>query len=220
MVYNTFEAFKRNLFSKTKKEREITQKINNLEKQLKRNKQKFSYGKKVFKNRETARNYLDKIKSSRNAKALQKFNEVQSKHELQRIDRAIKKGKNLKGFEASLKTRFPKGILGKKNFYKKDLRVTYTQLLEQLRINFYGDIGGSIIGLGQAVNNETLKNQGSIIYTLSKMGALQSEDFDTMYNYIFSVSSMERTQDTFITKLIQILDVIIKKYISGVYYER
>lgn len=215
MAFNTFEAFKRNLFSKTKKDRETTQKINKLEKQLKSNKNVFTYGKKKFKNRESAQAYLDKIKSDRNVKALQKFNEVQAKHELQRIDRAIKKGKNLKGFEASLKMKFPKGILGKKNFYKKDLRVTYTQMLEQLRVNFYGDIGGSIIGLGQAVNNETLKNQGSIIYTLSKLGALQSEDFDTMYNYIFTVSSAERTQDTFINKLIQILDVIIKKYVSG-----
>ena len=217
MAYNTFEAFKRNLFSKTKKDRETTQKINKLEKQLKSNKQKFTYGKKVFKNRESAQKYLDKIKSNRNVKALQRFNQIQAKHELQRIDRAIKKGKNLKGFEAYLKLRFPKGILGKKNFYRKDLKVTYVEMLEQLRINFYGDIGGSIIGLGQAVNNETLKNQGSIIYTLSKIGALQSEDFDTMYNYIFSVSSAERTQDTFINRLIQILDVIIKKYISGGY---
>ena len=217
MAYNTFEAFKRNLFSKTKKERETTQKIKKLEKQLKRNKNVFTYGKKKFKTKESAQAYLDKIKSARNVKAFSRFNEVQAKHELERLDRAIKKGKNLKGFESSLKLKFPKGILGKKNFYKKDLKVTYTQMLEQLRINFYGDIGGSIIGLGQATNNETLKNQGSIIYTLSKMGALQSEDFDTMYNYIFSVSSMERTQDTFITKLIQILDVIIKKYISGGY---
>ena len=217
MAYNTFEAFKRNMFSKTKKDREITRKINKLEKQLKSNNQKFSYGKKVFKNRESAQNYLDNIKKNRNVKAIQKFNQVQAKHELQRIDRAIKKGKNLKGFEASLKVKFPKGILGKKNFYKKDLNITYTELLEQLRINFYGDIGGTIIGLGQAVNNETLKNQGSIIYTLSKMGALQSEDFDTMYDYIFSVSSMERMKDTFINKLIQILDNIIKKYISGGY---
>ena len=215
MSYNTFEAFKRNLFSKTKKDRETTQKIKSLERQLKNNKNVFRYGKKKFKSRETAQAYLDKIKSNRNVKALQKFHEVQAKQELQRLDRAIKKGKNLKGFEASLKIKFPKGILGKKNFYKKDLKVTYTQMLEQLRINFYGDIGGSIIGLGQAVNNETLKNQGSIIYTLSKIGALQSEDFDTMYNYIFSVSSAERVQDTFITRLIQILDVIIKKYVSG-----
>ena len=217
MAYNTFEAFKRNLFTKTKKERETSQKIKSLERQIKNNKNVFTYGKKKFKNRETAQAYLDKIKSNRNVKALNKFNEVQAKHELQRLDRAIKKGKNLKGFEASLKLKFPKGILGKKNFYRKDLKVTYTQMLEQLRVNFYGDIGGSIIGLGQAVNNETLKNQGSIIYTLSKMGALQSEDFDTMYNYIFSVSSAERVQDTFITRLIQILDVIIKKYISGGY---
>ena len=217
MAYSTFEAFKRNLFTKTKKDRETTQKINKLEKQLKTNKQKFTYGKKVFKTRESAQNYLDKIKKNRNVRALTRFNEVQARHELQRLDRAIKKGKNLKGLEASLKMKFPKGILGKKNFYKKDLRITYTQMLEQLRVNFYGDIGGSIIGLGQATNNETLKNQGSIIYTLSKMGALKSEDFDTMYNFIFSVSSAERTQDTFITRLIQILDVIIKKHISGGY---
>ena len=215
MAYNTFEAFKRNLFSKTKKDREITKKLNKLEKQLKNNKGVYTYGKKTFKNKQAAQDYLDKIKSNRNVKAVQRFNQIQAKHELQRLDRAIKKGKNLKGFEASLKMKFPKGILGKKNFYRKDLKVTYVEMLEQLRLNFYGDIGGSIIGLGQAVNNETLKNQGSIIYTLSKMGALQSEDFDTMYNYIFSVSSAERTQDTFINRLIQILDVIIKKYVSG-----
>ena len=116
-----------------------------------------------------------------------------------------------------MKLKFPKGILGKKNFYKKDLNVTYVELLEHLRINFYGDIGSSIIGLGQATNNETLKNQGSIIYTLSKMGALQSEDYDTIYKYIFSVSSMERMQDTFIDRLMQILDIVIKNYISGGY---
>ena len=217
MAYNTFEAFKRNLFSKTKKDRETTQKLNKLEKQLKNNKGVYTYGKKKFKTKESAQAYLDKIKSARNVKALSRFNEIQAKHELQRLDRAIKKGRNLKGLEASLKLKFPKGILGKKNFYKKDNKVTYTQMLEQLRINFYGDIGSAIIGLGQATNNETLKNQGSIIYTLSKMGALQSEDYDEIYKYIFSVSSMERMQDTFITKLIQILDIIIKKYISGDY---
>ena len=32
MAYNTFEAFKRNLFSKTKKDREITKKLDKLEK--------------------------------------------------------------------------------------------------------------------------------------------------------------------------------------------
>ena len=215
MAYNTFEAFKRNLFSKTKKDRETTKKLNKLEKQLQSNKSVYTYGKKKFKSKESAQNYLDKIKSDRNVKALNKFTEVQAKHELQRIDRAIKTKQTKTPFENSLRLKFPKGILGKKNFYKKDLKVTYTQMLEQLRINFYGDIGGSIIGLGQATNNETLKNQGSIIYTLSKMGALQSEDFDTMYNYIFSVSSAERTQDTFISRLIQILDTIIKKYVSG-----
>ena len=217
MAYNTFEAFKRNLFSKTKKDRETTQKINKLEKQLKSNKNVFTYGKKKFKTKESAQNYLDKIKSARNVKALTRFNEIQAKHELQRLDRVIKKGKNLKGFESSLKLKFPKGIIGEKSFYKKDNSVTYTQLLEQLRINFYGDIGSSIIGLGQATNNETLKNQGSIIYTLSKMGALQSEDYDTIYKYIFTVSSMERMQDTFINRLMQILDIIIKKYVSGGY---
>ena len=217
MAYNTFEAFKRNLFSKTKKDREITKKLNKLEKQLKSDKNVFTYGKKKFKTKESAQAYLDKIKAARNVKALLRFHEIQAKHELQRLDRAIKKGKNLKGFEASLKLKFPKGILGKKNFYKKDNKVTYTQLLEELRINFYGDIGSAIIGLGQATNNETLKNQGSIIYTLSKMGALQSEDYDTIYKYIFSVSSAERVQDTFIDRLMQILDIVIKKYISGGY---
>ena len=217
MAYNSFEAFKRNLFSKTKKDRETTQKINKLEKQLKSNKNVFTYGKKKFKTKESAQAYLDKIKSARNVKALSRFNEIQAKHELQRLDRAIKKGKNLKGFESSLKLKFPKGILGKKDFYKKDNKVTYTQMLEQLRVNFYGDIGSSIIGLGQATNNETLKNQGSIIYTLSKMGALQSEDYDEIYKYIFSVSSMERLQDSFIDRLMQILDMVIKKYISGGY---
>lgn len=217
MAYNTFEAFKRNLFSKTKKERETSQKINKLEKQLKRNKNVFTYGKKKFKTKESAQAYLDKIKSARNVKALLRFNEIQAKHELERLDRAIKNGKNLTGFEYSLKLKFPKGILGNKNFYKKDNKVTYTQLLEQLRINFYGDIGSSIIGLGQATHNETLKNQGSIIYTLSKWGALQTEDYDIIYKYIFSVSSIERVQDTFIDRLMQILDTVIKKYISGGY---
>ena len=217
MAYNTFEAFKRNLFSKTKKEREITKKLNKLEKQLKSNKGVYTYGKKKFKNRQTAQDYLDKIKTARNVKAAERFGEVQAKHELQRLDRAIKKGKNLKGFESSLKLKFPKGILDKKPFYQKDSKVTYTQLLEQLRINFYGDIGSAIIGLGQATNNETLKNQGSIIYTLSKMGALQNDDYDEIYKYVFSVSSMERLQDSFINRLMQILDIIIKKYISGGY---
>lgn len=217
MTFNTFETFKRNLFSKTKKDREITKKLNKLEKQLKNNKGVYTYGKKKFKTRESAQDYFDKINNARNVKALSRFNEIQAKHELQRLDRTIKKGRNLKGFEATLKLKFPKGILGKKSFYKKDNKVTYTQLLEHLRINFYGDIGSSIIGLGQATNNETLKNQGSIIYTLSKMGALQSEDYDEIYKYIFSVSSMERLQDSFINRLMQILDMVIKKYISGGY---
>ena len=91
MAYNTFESFKRNLFTKTKKDRETTQKINKLEKQLKNNKNVFTYGKKKFKTKESAQNYLDKIKSARNVRAFQKFNEIQAKHELQRLDRAIKK---------------------------------------------------------------------------------------------------------------------------------
>ena len=219
MTYNTFEAFKRNLFTKTKKEREISQKINKLEKQLKRNKNVFTYGKKKFKTKESARAYLDKIKSNRNVRAFQKFNELQAKHELQRLDRAIKKGRNLGAFENTLKLKFPKGILGDKSFYKKDLKVTYTQLLEQLRRNYYGDIGAAIIALGQAVNNETLKNHGSIVYSLTKLGILSIEDYNQIYDLYYSVSSRERYQDWFIFKLITLLDTILKTYIDGVYYE-
>ena len=217
MAYNTFEAFKRNLFSKTKKERETTQKIKKLEKQLKSNKNVFTYGKKKFKTKESAQNYLDKIKSNRNVKAFLKYNELQAKHELQRLDRAVKKGRKLGAFESTLKLKFPRGILGKKNFYKKDNNVTYTQLLEQLRRNYYGDIGAAIIALGQAVNNETLKNQGSVVYSLTKLGLLSIEDYNKIYDLYYSVSSMERLQDSFIDRLMQILDIIIKKYISGGY---
>ena len=219
MPYNTFEAFKRNLFTKTKKDRETTQKINKLEKQLKSNKNVFTYGKKKFKSRESAQAYLDKIKSNRNVKAFQKFNELQAKHELQRLDRAIKKGRKLGAFESTLKLKFPKGILGKKNFYKKDLKVTYTELLEQLRRNYYGDIGSAIIALGQAVNNETLKNQGSTVYSLTKLGLLTTEDYNKISDLYYSVSSRERYQDWFIFKLITLLDTILKTYIDGVSYE-
>lgn len=219
MTYNTFEAFKRNLFTKTKKEREISQKIKKLEKQLKSNKRVFTYGKKKFKTKETAQNYLDKIKSNRNVKAFQKFSELQAKHELERIDRAIKKGRKLGAFESTLKLKFPKGILGKKSFYKKDLKVTYTQMLEQLRRNYYGDIGAAIIALGQAVNNETLKNQGSVVYSLTKLGLLTIDDYNKIYDLYYSVSSKERYQDWFIFKMITLLDTILKTYIDGVYYE-
>ena len=219
MAYNTFEAFKRNLFSKTKKDRETTQKINKLEKQLKSNKNIFTYGKKKFKTKESAQAYLDKIKSARMIKAAERFGEVQAKHELQRLDRAIKKGRKLGAFEATLKMKFPKGILGKKNFYKKDVKVTHTELLEQLRRNYYGDIGSAIIALGQAVNNETLKNQGSTVYSLTKLGLLTTEDYNKIHDLYYSVSSRERYQDWFIFKLITLLDTILKTYIGGVYYE-
>ena len=219
MAYNTFEAFKRNLFTKTKKERETSQKIKSLERQIKSNKNVFTYGKKKFKTKESAQAYLDKIKSNRNVKAFQKFNELQAKHELQRLDRAIKKGKNLKAFESTLKLKFPKGILGKKSFYKKDVKVTYTELLEQLRRNYYGDIGSAIIALGQAVNNETLKNQGSTVYSLTKLGLLTTEDYNKISDLYYSVSSRERYQDWFIFKLITLLDTILKTYIDGVSYE-
>lgn len=215
MAYNTFEVFKRNLFSKTKKDREITKKLNKLENQLKSNKQKFTYGKRVFKTRESAQAYLDKIKSNRNVKAGQKFSEVQAKHELQRLDRAIKKGKNLKGFEAYLKIGFPEGILGKKSFYKKDLKVTYTQMLDQLRVNFYGDIGGTIIAIGNASNSEKLKAQGSIIYSMVKTGVLSEEDYEVINISINSVSSKERTQEPFISRLIALLDDIFKRAFEG-----
>ena len=217
MTYNTFEAFKRNLFTKTKKERETTKRIKSLERQIKNNKNVFTYGKKKFKTRETAQAYLDKIKSNRNVKAFQKFNELQAKHELQRLDRAIKKGRNLGAFESTLKLKFPKGILGKKDFYKKDLKITYTELLEQLRRNYYGDIGAAIIALGQAVNNETLKNQGSVVYSLTKLGLLSIEDYNKIYDLYYSVSSRERYQEWFIFKLITLLDTVLKNYISGGY---
>ena len=215
MSYNTFEAFKRNLFSKTKKERETTQKINKLEKQLKRNKNVFKYGKKKFKTKESAQKYLDKIKSARMIKAAERFGEVQAKHELQRLDRAIKKGKNLKGIEATLKIEFPEGILGKKSFYKKDLKVSYSKILEQLYLNYYNDIGGTIIAIGNASNSEKLKAQGSIIYSMSKTGLLSEEDYESILILINSVSSKERTQEPFLSRLIALLDDIFKRAFEG-----
>ena len=215
MVYNTFEAFKRNLFSKTKKERETTQKINKLEKQLKSNKNVFTYGKKKFKTKESAQAYLDKIKSARNVKAAERFGEVQAKHELQRLDRAIKKGKNLKGIEATLKIEFPEGILGKKSFYKKDLKVSYSKILEQLYLNYYNDIGGTIIAIGNASNSEKLKAQGSVIYSMSKTGLLKEDDYESILILINSVSSKERTQEPFLSRLIALLDDIFKRAFEG-----
>ena len=215
MVYNTFEAFKRNLFSKTKKERETTQKINKLEKQLKSNKNVFTYGKKKFKTKESAQAYLDKIKSARNVKAAERFGEVQAKHELQRLDRAIKKGKNLKGIEATLKIEFPEGILGKKSFYKKDLKVSYSKILEQLYLNYYNDIGGTIIAIGNASNSEKLKAQGSVIYSMSKTGLLKEDDYEAILILINSVSSKERTQEPFLSRLIALLDDIFKRAFEG-----
>lgn len=215
MAYNSFEAFKRNLFSKTKKDRETTQKINKLEKQLKGNKNVFTYGKKKFKTKESAQNYLDKIKSARNVKAAERFGELQAKHELQRLDRAIKKGKNLKGVEASLKIEFPEGILGKKSFYKKDLKVSYSKILEQLYLNYYNDIGGTIIAIGNAADSEKLKDQGSVIYSMSKTGLLKEDDYEVILTLINSVSSKERTQEPFLSRLIALLDDIFKRIFEG-----
>ena len=215
MAYNTFEAFKRNLFSKTKKEREITKKLNKLEKQLKSNKAVYTYGKKKFKTRESAQDYFDKINNARMIKAGERFGEVQAKHEIQRLDRAIKKGKNLKGIESTLKIEFPEGILGKKSFYKKDLKVSYSKILEQLYLNYYNDIGGTIIAIGNASNSEKLKAQGSIIYSLSKTGLLKEDDYEAILILINSVSSKERTQEPFLSRLIALLDDIFKRAFEG-----
>ena len=215
MAYSTLAAFKRNLFSKTKKDREITKKLNKLENQLKSNKGVYTYGKKTFKNKQTAQAYFDKINNARMIKAAERFGEVQSKHELQRLDRAIKKGKNLKGIEATLKIEFPEGILGKKSFYKKDLKVSYTKILEQLYINYYNDIGGTIIAIGNASNSEKLKAQGSIIYSMVKTGLLNEEDYEAILILINSVSSKERTQEPFLSRLIALLDDIFKRAFEG-----
>ena len=215
MAYNTFEAFKRNLFSKTKKDRETTQKLNKLEKQLKNNKGVYTYGKKTFKNKQSAQAYFDKINNARMIKAGERFGEVQAKHEIQRLDRAIKKGKNLKGIESTLKIEFPEGILGKKSFYKKDLKVSYSKILEQLYLNYYNDIGGTIIAIGNASNSEKLKAQGSIIYSLSKTGLLKEDDYEAILILINSVSSKERTQEPFLSRLIALLDDIFKRAFEG-----
>lgn len=215
MAYNTFKAFKRNLFSKTKKDRETTQKLNKLEKQLKNNKGVYTYGKKTFKNKQSAQAYFDKINNARMIKAVERFGEVQAKHELQRLDRAIKKGKNLKGIEGTLKIEFPEGILGKKSFYKKDLKVSYSKILEQLYLNYYNDIGGTIIAIGNASNSEKLKAQGSIIYSMTKTGLLKEDDYEAVLILINSVSSKERTQEPFLSRLIALLDDIFKRAFEG-----
>ena len=218
MAYNTLEVFKRNLFSKTKKDREITKKLNKLEKQLKNNKGVkgvYTYGKKKFKTRESAQAYFDKINNARMIKAAERFGEVQAKHELQRLDRAIKKGKNLKGIEATLKIEFPEGILGKKSFYKKDLTVSYSKILEQLYLNYYNYIGGTIIAIGNAADSEKLKAQGSVIYSMSKTGLLKEDDYEAILILINSVSSKERTQEPFLSRLIALLDDIFKRAFEG-----
>ena len=215
MAYNSFEAFKRNLFSKTKKDREITKKLNKLKRQLKNNKRVYTYGKKKFKTKESAQAYLDKINNARMIKAAERFGELQAKHELERLDRAIKKGKNLKGIEAALKIEFPEGILGKKSFYKKDLKVPYSKILEQLYLNYYNDIGGTIIAIGNASNSEKLKAQGSVIYSMSKTGLLNEEDYESILILINSVSSKERTQEPFLSRLIALLDDIFKRAFEG-----
>lgn len=211
MTYNTFEVFKRNLFSKTKKEREISQRINKLEKQVKNNKQKFTYGKKVFKTRESAQNYLDKIKSNRNVKAREKFDEIQAKHELQRLDRQIKKGKKLSSFETRLKKKFPKGLLGKNQFYNQDVKISYKQLLTQIRINNYSDIGGDIIALGWASGNENIRYLGAQIWELTKTGELSQDDFITIQEKMNEKSSHERLKPEFLQDLETTLNTILDK---------
>ena len=76
-----------------------------------------------------------------------------------------------------LKKKFPKGLLGKNQFYKTDIKISYTQLLTQVRINNYHDIGGDIIALGWASGNENIRYLGSEIYALTKTGELSQEDF-------------------------------------------
>lgn len=211
MAYNTFEAFKRNLFSKTKKERTRTENIKRLEKQLKTNKNTFSFGGKKFKSRESAQQYLDKIKVSRETKAREKFDEIQAKHELQRLDRQIKKGKKLTSFETRLKKKFPKGLLGKNKFYNQDVKVSYRQLLTQIRINNYSDIGGDIIALGWASGNEDIRYLGGQIWELTKTGELSQDDFITIQEKMNEKSSRERLKPEFLQDLEKILNTILDK---------
>lgn len=209
--YSTYEVFKRNLFSKTKKERVTSENIKKLEKQLKTNKNTFYFGGKKFKTKESAQNYLDKIKVSREVKAREKFNEIQAKHELQRLDRQIKKGKKLSSFETHLKKKFPKGLLGKNQFYKSDVKISYSQLLTQLRINNYHDIGGDIIALGWASGNEDIRFLGGQIYELTKTGELSQEDFIKIQEKINEKSSRERLKPEFLEELEKTINTILNK---------
>lgn len=211
MAYNTYEVFKRNLFSKTKKERTTTENIKRLEKQLKTNKNTFSFGGKKFKSRESAQQYLDKIKVSRETKAREKFDEIQAKHELQRLDRQVKKGKKLSSFERRLRKKFPKGLLGKNKFYTQDVKVSYRQLLTQIRINNYSDIGGDIIALGWASGNEDIRYLGGQIYELTKTGELSQDDFTKIQEKMNEKSSRERLKPEFLQDLEKILNTILDK---------
>lgn len=211
MAYNTYEVFKRNLFSKTKKERTTTENIKRLEKQLKTNKNTFSFGGKKFKSRESAQQYLDKIKVSRDAKAREKFEEIQAKHELQRLDRQVRKGKKLSSFETRLKKKFPKGLLGKNKFYNQDAKISYSQLLTQLRINNYHDIGGDIIALGWASGNEDIRFLGGQIYDLTKTGELSQDDFIKIQEKINEKSSRERLKPEFLQDLEKTINTILNK---------
>lgn len=211
MAYNTYEVFKRNLFSKTKKERTTTENIKRLEKQLKTNKNTFSFGGKKFKSRESAQQYLDKIKVSRDAKAREKFEEIQAKHELQRLDRQVRKGKKLSSFETRLKKKFPKGLLGKNKFYNQDVKISYKQLLTQLRINNYHDIGGDIIALGWASGNEDIRFLGGQIWELTKTGELSQDDFIKIQEKINEKSSRERLKPEFLQDLEKTINTILNK---------
>lgn len=211
MAYNTFEVFKRNLFSKTKKERTTTENIKRLEKQLKTNKNTFSFGGKKFKSRESAQQYLDKIKVSRETKAREKFSEIQAKHELQRLDRQVKKGKKLSSFETRLRKKFPKGLLGKNQFYKSDVKISYKQLLTQLRINNYSDIGGDIIALGWASGNEDIRYLGAQIWEITKTGELSQDDFIKIQEKMNEKSSRERLKPEFLQELEKTLNTILTK---------
>lgn len=211
MAYNTYDVFKRNLFSKTKKERTTTENIKRLEKQLKTNKNTFSFGGKKFKSRESAQQYLDKIKVSRDAKAREKFEEIQAKHEFQRLDRQVRKGKKLSSFETRLKKKFPKGLLGKNKFYNQDLKISYKQLLTQLRINNYSDIGGDIIALGWASGNEDIRFLGGQIWELTKTGELSQDDFIKIQEKINEKSSRERLKPEFLQDLEKTINTILNK---------
>lgn len=211
MAYNTYEVFKRNLFSKTKKERTTTDNIKRLEKQLKTNKNTFSFGGKKFKSRESAQQYLDKIKVSRDAKAREKFEEIQAKHEIQRLDRQVRKGKKLSSFETRLKKKFPKGLLGKNKFYNQDVKISYSQLLTQLRINNYSDIGGDIIALGWASGNEDIRFLGGQIWELTKTGELSQDDFIKIQEKINEKSSRERLKPEFLQDLEKTINTILNK---------